>query len=188
VGGTPTLGSDCSLCLGIHRRESAGSLSTRTARIPRLHSALSSRAAYGGAISAPRSVATSASLVHHIPVVVGLVCHYPSPAANFRVGQSGCSTSVSVSDEVAEALAAPALRFWCARDKPQFSGEDVSTAPSGRNVDFFFSPTCVRLMIKGSAAGARPGRARRRVCVTSTSLRSGPRGRRRVVNPVRGRE
>jgi hypothetical protein len=108
VGGTPTLSSDRSLRLGIHRRESAGSLSTRTARIPRLHSALSPCAVHGGAVSTASSVAASASLVHHIPVVVGRVCHYPSPAANFRVGQSGCSTSVSLSDEVAEALAAPA--------------------------------------------------------------------------------
>ena len=108
VGGTPTLGSDRSLCLRIHRRESAGSLSTRTASTPRLHSALSSCAVYSGAVSTASSVAASASLVHHIPVVVGLVSHYPSPAANFRVGQSGCSTSVSVSNEVVEALAAPA--------------------------------------------------------------------------------
>ena len=85
VGGTPTLGSDRSLRLGIHRRESAGSLSTRTASTPHLHSALSSRAAYGGAISAARSVAASASLVHHIPVVVGLVCHYPSPPQIFEL-------------------------------------------------------------------------------------------------------
>jgi hypothetical protein len=88
VGGTPTLGSDRALRLGIHRRESARSLSTRAARIPRLHSAVSSRAAYGGAISAPRSVAASASLVHHIPVVVGLVCHYPSPPQIFELARA----------------------------------------------------------------------------------------------------
>jgi len=84
VGGTPTLGSDRSLRLGIHRRESAGSLSTRPAGIPCLNSALSSRAAYGGGVSASCSVAASASLVHHIPVVVGLVCHYPSPPQIFE--------------------------------------------------------------------------------------------------------
>jgi hypothetical protein len=107
VGGTPTLGSDRSLRLGIHRGESAGSLPTRTAGASRLHSALSSCAVHGGAIPA-RAVAASASLVHHIPVVVGLVSHYRSPAAKFRIGQSGCSTSVSVSNEMVEALTAPA--------------------------------------------------------------------------------
>jgi len=71
--------------------------------------------------------------------------------------------------------------------KPQFPGEDVSGAPAGRNVDFCFSLTCVRLMIKG--VPPKPGQdARGGVFVYLLLLRCGPRGRRRVVTPVRGRE
>lgn len=107
VGGTPTLGSDGSLRLGIHRGESAGSLSTGPAGASRLHSALSSCAVHGGAIPSS-AVAASASLVHHIPLVVGLVCHYPSPAANFELVSAAARLSSLWSDEMAGAMAAPA--------------------------------------------------------------------------------
>jgi hypothetical protein len=70
VGGAPTLGSDCALRLGIHCRESAGSLSTRTA-CTTFRSALSS---VHRATSA--SIISSDPLVHHVLSVVSLVCHY----------------------------------------------------------------------------------------------------------------
>jgi hypothetical protein len=88
VGGAPTFRRDCPLRLRIHRRESAGSLPTHTAGIPCLHSALSSRPANRSTASASHSAAAHASFVHPVPFVVGLVCHYPSPAANFRVCQA----------------------------------------------------------------------------------------------------
>jgi hypothetical protein len=82
VGGTPTLCSDRALRLGIHRRESAGSLSTRTASTPRLHSALSSCAVHSGAVSTASSVAASiispwlsawSAIIHLLPQIFELV-------------------------------------------------------------------------------------------------------------------
>jgi hypothetical protein len=89
VGGAPTFRRDCALRLRIHRRESAWSLPTHTAGIPCLHSALSSRPANRSTASASHSAIAHASLVHPVPFVVGLVCHYPSPAANFEFVSHG---------------------------------------------------------------------------------------------------
>src|ERR1700680_506291 len=84
VGGAPTLRSDCALRLRIHRCESAGSLATHTACIACLRSALSSRPADRSTTSASHSAAAYAALFHPVPFLVGLVCHYRSPAAIFE--------------------------------------------------------------------------------------------------------
>jgi hypothetical protein len=90
VGGAPTLRSDCALRLGIHRSESAGSLATHTACIACLRSALSSRPADRSTTSASHSAAAAyAALFHPVPFVVGLVCHYRSPAAIFEFVSRG---------------------------------------------------------------------------------------------------
>jgi hypothetical protein len=89
VGGAPTLRSDCALRLGIHRCESAGSLATNTACIACLSSALSSRPADRSTTSASHSAAAYATLFHPVPFVVGLVCHYRSPAAIFEFVSRG---------------------------------------------------------------------------------------------------
>ena len=89
VGGAPTLRSDCALRLRIHRCESAGSLATHTACIACLRSALSSRPADRSTTSASHSAAAYAALFHPVPFVVGLVCHYRSPAAIFEFVSRG---------------------------------------------------------------------------------------------------
>ena len=106
VGGAPTFRRDCSLRLRIHRRESAGSLATHTASTACLRSALSSRPADRSTASASHSAAAHASFVHPVPFVVGLVCHYQSPAANFRVCQAGLLDVHRASGGLAGAVAA----------------------------------------------------------------------------------
>ena len=77
----PTLRSDCALCLGIHCRKSAWRLATDAAGVSRVYTAVVSISARA---AASRSIA-SASLVHSIPWVVGLVRHYRSPCRDIRV-------------------------------------------------------------------------------------------------------
>jgi len=185
VGGPPTLRSDCALRLGIHRRESAGSLATHTVRTPRLHLALDSRSAHGSV--ARSDTATSASLVHPIPLVVGLVCHYKSPTVIFEFVSRGCSTSILEWWIVRSAV--PRLNEFLLRKRQAASfGRGRPYRQSWREiVDFCFSLTCVMLMINNGAC--RPGPVRRvAACLGSFYSPLLAAGCRHVVNPVRGRE
>jgi hypothetical protein len=75
------LGRDCALCLRIHRGKSAWRLSADAARASRFGSAVISAYARSASASSTRS----ASLVHSIPLVVGLVRHYRSPCRDIRL-------------------------------------------------------------------------------------------------------
>jgi hypothetical protein len=70
-----TLGRDCALCLWIHRGKSAWRLAAHGARVSRVSSAVSSVSARPASASTSHS-AGPASLVHSLPLVVGLVRHY----------------------------------------------------------------------------------------------------------------
>src|SRR3954471_15025422 len=92
VGGTSPFGGDRTLRLGIHCRESAGSFAAHAAA--GIHTAVVAIASDRAVPSVQRvvvsqtnsrSVVTSAPLVHSVPWVGCLVCHYPSPAAILRV-------------------------------------------------------------------------------------------------------
>lgn len=79
----PTLGRDCALCLRIHRGKSTRRLATDATLASRVGAAIVSSA---GAASASTSRSTpSASLVHALPLVIGLVRHYRSPCRDFRL-------------------------------------------------------------------------------------------------------
>jgi hypothetical protein len=78
-----TLGRDCALCLWIHRGKSAWCFAAHGARVSRVSSAVISVSARPASASTPNS-AGSASLVHSIPLVFGLVRHYRSPCRDIR--------------------------------------------------------------------------------------------------------
>ena len=180
VGGPSTFRSDCALRLRIHRRESAWSLATR-ATGAWLRFAPNSRSAHDSVDSFARSAATSAPLIHPDLLVVGMVCHYQSPAAIFRVCQSRCSTSNRPEGD-------PRLSEYSVRKRQAaIFGRGRPSLYSLRNVDFCFSRTCVRLMIKEAR---RRGLARTRAaaCLGNFYSPLPPAGCRHVVNPVRGRE
>jgi hypothetical protein len=79
----PTLGRDCALCLRIHCGKSAWRLAADGARVSRVSSAVISVSARPASASTSYS-AGSASLVHSLPWVVGLVRHYRSPCRDIR--------------------------------------------------------------------------------------------------------
>jgi hypothetical protein len=142
VGGAPTFRRDCALRLRIHRRESAGSLATHTAGIACLRSALSSRPA-DRSTAASHSAAAHASFVHPVPFVVGLVCHYPSPAAIFEFVSHGPVEIHPASDGIS--VRGPRLGevILMRKRQPQFSGEDELPASPGRDCGFLpFSHLC----------------------------------------------
>ena len=76
------LGSDCALCLRIHRGKSAWRLAAHGARVSRVPSAVISVSARPASASTSHS-ARSASLVHSLPLFVGLVRHYRSPLPRY---------------------------------------------------------------------------------------------------------
>jgi hypothetical protein len=78
-----TLGCDRALCLRIHRGKSAWRLAAHGARVSRVPSAVISVSARPASASTPHS-AGPASLVHSLPLVVGLVRHYRSPRRDIR--------------------------------------------------------------------------------------------------------
>jgi hypothetical protein len=78
-----TLGRYCPLGLWIHCGESAWRLATGAARTARLRSPVVSIAA-GSAAARAAAPGCPASLVHPLPLVVGLVSHYRSPCRDIR--------------------------------------------------------------------------------------------------------
>ena len=105
VSGASTFGGNRALRLRIHRRESTRSFSAHATTAACIRSAVVPTSVIRA--SAPRQCAVvshgtvgaaSAPLVHSFPLVVSLICHYPSPAANSSVNvcrsSSGSITEV----------------------------------------------------------------------------------------------
>ena len=147
------LGRDCALGLWVHRGKAAGRLSTHSALGSRVGSAIVSASARCASASSARS----ASLVHAIPLVVGLVRHYRSPRRDIRrLSRSRlpdvtikmvCCRSEVASDGIPDAQASG--RKFRAR---------TNRLPFVKIVDFFTSLTCVTRYVSGwESLGADTG-------------------------------
>ena len=139
-----TLGRDCALCLRIHRGKSTRRLATDATLASRVGAVVVSSA---GAASASTSRSTpSASLVHALPLVVGLVRHYRSLPRFSIVSRCGSRTFTANGESQSGAASE---RFNDAQASGRKFRARANRLPLIKIVDFFTSLTCVRPYLTG---------------------------------------